>query len=176
MSTYADLRSAIKPFEKSITSVSLFQLLNSIGLFAISCVLMDWSLRVSYLLTLLLAIPTGALLVRVFIIQHDCGHGSFFKSRWANDLIGAVCSVLTMTPYKHWRRQHAEHHATWNNLDIYAGIDIYTAFLTVEEYKALPFWRRAFYRVSRHPFVAHIVLPPVIFLLLQRDGQQWSRW
>ncbi len=117
---------------------STFQLVSSVGLFVGGCALMYWSLRLSYFLTLLLAVPTGALLVRVFISQHDCGHGSFFAARWANDLVGSLCSVLTLTPYANWRRQHAHHHAAWNNLDKrYSGADIYSACMTVNEYKSL---------------------------------------
>lgn len=165
----ADLRSAVKPYEQPSIAASLFQLLNSVLLFVGACAAMYWSLRFSYFLTLLLAVPTGALLVRVFIIQHDCGHGSFFRPRWANDLVGTLCSVLTLTPYANWRRQHAGHHAIWNNLDKrYAGQDIYSACLTVGEYKALTPWRRFLYRVPRHPIIAHIVLPPLVFLFLYR--------
>ncbi len=165
----ADLRSAVKPYEQPIVAASLFQLLSSIGMFVGACALMYWSLQFSYLLTLLLAVPTGALLVRIFIIQHDCGHGSFFGPRWANDLTGSLCSVLTLTPYANWRRQHAQHHANWNNLDRRdSGSDIYSACLTVSEYKALTRRQRFLYRLPRHPIVAHIVLPPLVFLILYR--------
>jgi omega-6 fatty acid desaturase (delta-12 desaturase) len=130
---------------------------------------MYWSLRLSYALTLLLAIPAGALLVRVFIVQHDCGHGSFFASRRANDLLGMVCSMITFTPYENWRRQHAGHHANWNNLDRRtSGADIYSACLTVKEYRNLTRWQKIGYRLSRHPLVAHVVFPPLVFLLLYR--------
>ncbi len=164
-----DLRSAVKPYEQPIVAASLFQLLSSIGMFVGACALMYWSLQLSYLLTLLLAVPTGALLVRVFIIQHDCGHGSFFRPRWANDLVGGLCSVLTLTPYANWRRQHALHHATWNNLDKRdSGTDIYSACLTVSEYKALTRRQRFIHRLPRHPIIAHVVLPPLVFLILYR--------
>jgi acyl-lipid omega-6 desaturase (Delta-12 desaturase) len=179
----ADLRSAVRPFEKPIIAASLFQLASSIGLFVGACALMYWSLQLSYLLTLLLAVPTGALLVRVFIIQHDCGHGSFFVARWANYLVGTMCSILTFTPYENWRGQHARHHANWNNLDKrFSGYDIYSACLTVSEYKALSRGRRLLYRVSRHPVIAHLLLPPLVFLLLYRvpfdtpEDQSAERW
>jgi omega-6 fatty acid desaturase (delta-12 desaturase) len=165
----ADLRSAVEAYEQPILAASLFQLLSSVGLFVGACALMYWSLQLSYLLTLVLAIPAGALLVRVFIIQHDCGHGSFFGPRWANDLVGTLCSILTLTPYANWRRQHAGHHATWNNLDKrYSGRDIYSACLTVSEYRALTRRQRFLCRLARHPIVAHIVLPPLVFLILYR--------
>jgi omega-6 fatty acid desaturase (delta-12 desaturase) len=130
---------------------------------------MYWSLQLPYFLTMLLAVPTGALLVRIFIIQHDCGHGSFLRARWANDLIGRMCSVLTLAPYVNWRRQHAGHHASWNNLDRReSGSDIYSACLTVAEYNAMTRWQRFLYRLPRHPLIAHVLLPPVVFLLLYR--------
>ncbi|MFC3227606.1 fatty acid desaturase [Marinibaculum pumilum] len=124
---------------------------------------------ISVPLTLALAIPTGALLVRVFIVQHDCGHGAFFRGRRANAVLGNICGVLTLTPYANWRRQHARHHASWNNLDQrQSGLDIYSVCLTVSEYRALPGWQRRLYRVGRHPLVMHLLLPPLIFLLLYR--------
>src|SRR6185312_619143 len=169
MSHPTDMRSAVKPYERPFVAASLFQFASAIGLFVGACALMYWSLQLSYFLTLALAVPTGALLVRVFIIQHDCGHGSFFAARWANDLVGSLCSVLTLTPYANWRRQHAHHHSAWNNLDKrYSGADIYSACLTVDEYKSLSRFRRLLHRLPRHPVVAHIVLPPLVFLLLYR--------
>jgi omega-6 fatty acid desaturase (delta-12 desaturase) len=126
-------------------------------------------LSVSIWLTLALAVPAAGLVVRLFIIQHDCGHGSFFRSRRANDLLGWGCSVITMTPFSNWRRQHANHHAVWNNLDKRgAGSDIYSTCLTVLEYRALPRWRRVAYRAARHPLVAQLLIPPLVFLVLYR--------
>lgn len=175
-----DLRSAVKPFEEPIVAASVFQFLSSIGLFVGACALMYWSLQLSYFLTLLLAVPTGALLVRIFIIQHDCGHGSFFASRRLNDWVGTICSVFTLAPYENWRRQHAGHHAVWNNLDKrYSGSDIYSSCLTVAEYRALSPWQRFLYRIPRHPIVAHLVLPPLVFLILYRvpfdTPKDWAR-
>jgi omega-6 fatty acid desaturase (delta-12 desaturase) len=107
--------------------------------------------------------------VRIFVIQHDCGHGSFFKSRRANDALGLLCSIITLTPYAHWRRQHAGHHAVWNNLDRrLSGSDIYSTCLTVAEYRSLTLWGRLFYRLARHPLVSVVILPPLIFLFLYR--------
>ncbi len=126
-------------------------------------------LPISYWLTLGLAIPTGALLVRVFIVQHDCGHGAFFVSRRANDTVGLVCSLMTLTPYANWRRRHAAHHGNWNNLDRRVlDTDIYSSCLTVKEYQALTRWRRIVYRLGRHPLLANVLFPPFIFLMLHR--------
>lgn len=118
----------------------------------------------------LLALPTAGLTVRTFIIQHDCGHSSFLASRRANDALGRLCSVFTLTPYAHWRRQHAQHHASWNDLDRRAGhgSDIYSTCLTVAEYHALSPWGRRRYRLLNHPMVALLLLPPFIFFVLYR--------
>lgn len=170
----------MEPFETPVLGRSLFQIATSIGLFVAVCAAMYWSLNVSYALTLLLALPAGGLLVRVFIVQHDCGHGSFFVSRRANDLVGMVCSLFTLTPYANWRRQHAGHHVHWNNLDKrQSGQDIYSVCLTVKEYRALTPLRRFLYRAPRHPLIAHILLPPLIFLVLYRvpfdTPKSWNR-
>jgi acyl-lipid omega-6 desaturase (Delta-12 desaturase) len=118
--------------------------------------------------------------VRVFIVQHDCGHGSFFKSRKLNDLVGQFCSLLTFTPYAQWRRQHNGHHRHWNNLDCrQAGADIYSTCSTVAEYRALFAWERFSYRALRHPIMAHVIIPPFVFLFLYRvpfdTPKDWTR-
>ena len=124
---------------------------------------------VSIWLTLALSVPTGMFLVRVFIVQHDCGHGAFFSTLGANTFVGRLCSLITLTPYTNWARQHGAHHANWNNLDRRtAGSDIYSACPTVREYQALSRWRRLLYRLPRHPLIAHVLLPPLIFVLLYR--------
>jgi omega-6 fatty acid desaturase (delta-12 desaturase) len=148
---------------------SVGQVVTGFGLFTAGCAGMYLLIPVSCWLALALAVPTGALLVRVFVIQHDCGHGSFFRSRLANRIVGWLCSLCTFTPYGIWARQHAWHHARWNDLDRrQAGADIYSACLTVREYRMLPRRRRLLYRLARHPLIAHLLLPPLIFLLLYR--------
>lgn len=165
----AGLRSAVSPYEAPILAKTAWQLLTSIGLYLAASAAMYAAFHVSFFLALALAIPTGALLVRVFIVQHDCGHGSFFRSRRANDIVGMVCSLMTLAPYASWRRHHAGHHGNWNNLDRrLSGADIYSACLTVEEYRELPRRSRLLYRLTRHPIVAHLLLPPLIFVLLYR--------
>src|SRR5437016_10473828 len=126
------------------------------------------SLGVSVWITLLLSELAARFLVRIFIIQHDCGHGSFFSSRRANELIGRLCSLMTLTPYAFWRRQHARHHGSWNNLDRRAasGLDIYFSCMTVPEYVWLGRWRQRLYRLSRHPILSPLILPPAGFFLL----------
>jgi omega-6 fatty acid desaturase (delta-12 desaturase) len=117
-------------------------------------------------LTLPLAVPAALFLVRLFIIQHDCGHGSFFASRRANDLLGRALGVLTLTPYAFWRKAHAVHHASSGNLDRRGTGDIDT--LTVREYLSQPVWRRLLYRIYRHPVVLFGLGPIYIFVIRNR--------
>jgi omega-6 fatty acid desaturase (delta-12 desaturase) len=175
-----DLRAAVSGFATSNASVSALQFAASLGLFLTACAAMHWAYSHSYLLTLGLCVPTGGLLVRLFIIQHDCGHGALFRSARANSIVGCLCSVFTWTPYANWRRQHAQHHGAWNNLDRrQSGADIYSSCLTVWEYLALSPGRQCLYRLGRHPLVANVFLPPLIFMLLYRvpfdTPRTWSR-
>jgi acyl-lipid omega-6 desaturase (Delta-12 desaturase) len=129
--------------------------------------------------SLLIAIPAAGFLLRLFMIQHDCGHGTFFANRLANDWVGRVIGVLTLTPYDWWRRTHAIHHATTGNLDRRGIGDIDT--LTVREYQARSWRGRLKYRLYRHPLVMFVVGPAYLFFLqhrlpvgLMRDG--WQPW
>lgn len=170
-----------RPFQASIPRRSVVQLLTSFGGFFATCGAMYLCLTLSWWVALSLSLLAAGFLVRIFIIQHDCGHGSFFRSRWANDLIGVTCSLLTLTPYAFWRRQHARHHGSWNNLDRRAasGLDIYSSCMTVAEYDSLSRWRRAIVRVANHPIVANVILPPAVFILLYRTpfdaARNWRR-
>jgi omega-6 fatty acid desaturase (delta-12 desaturase) len=127
---------------------------------------MFFSVQIGYWLTLLLSIPTAGFLMRLFIIQHDCGHGSFFRSRKANDSVGLACSLFTMTPYYYWQKSHAIHHANAGNLDHRGIADIYT--MTVQEYLALPKWGQFKYRLYRNPFILFVLVPTVLFVILYR--------
>jgi len=115
---------------------------------------------------LLLAGPAAGFLVRLFMIQHDCGHGSFFRGRLANDWVGRVIGVMTLTPYDYWRHNHALHHASSGNLDQRGFGDIDT--LTVREFFARPRWRQILYRVYRHPIVMFGAGPTYLFILRHR--------
>jgi omega-6 fatty acid desaturase (delta-12 desaturase) len=145
---------------------AIWQVVNTLVPYVALWVGMVMSLSVSYWLTLGLAVIAGLLLVRVFIIFHDCGHGSFFKSQRANDILGFIMGMLTFTPYRHWTWQHSVHHQTSGDLDRRGEGDIWT--LTVNEYLASSRLRRFFYRLTRNPFVMFGVAPLVLFYGWQR--------
>jgi len=175
-----ELRAAVAPFESPSLALGAWQIVTSLGLYVLTVAVMYWSLGISYWLTLALAIPASVLLVRTFIVQHDCGHGSFFAWKRGNDILGTICGVITLAPYAHWQRQHAGHHANWNNLDRReSGADIYSACLTVAEYRAMSPWQRFLYQLPRHPLIANILIPPLVFLLLYRTPfdtpKSWTR-
>jgi len=130
-----------------------------------------------YWATVPLTLPAAGFLVRLFMIQHDCGHGSFFRRRSINDRIGRIIGVVTLTPYDYWRRTHAVHHATTGNLDRRGMGDV--PLLTVAEYRVLPRWRRIAYRLSRNPLVLFGLGPLYLFVVkyrlpvgLMRDGKR----
>jgi len=145
---------------------SIFQLVTTTAAFIALLVVVATLSHRHYWLTLPLAIPAAGLLVRLFIIQHDCGHGSFLKSRSANDFIGRALSVLTLTPYGSWSRGHAIHHASTGNLDRRGRGDVET--WTVAEYVASGPLKKLFYRLYRNPFVMVGLGAPLNFILLQR--------
>jgi omega-6 fatty acid desaturase (delta-12 desaturase) len=145
---------------------SWWQVTNSVVPYFLLWYLMVRSLEIFYWLTLLLAIPTAGFMIRTFIIFHDCGHGSFFKSKRLNDILGIITGVLTFTPYYRWRRDHAVHHATAGDLDRRGVGDIWT--LTVKEYQALPAWKRLVYWVVRSPLLMFTIGAPMVFLVNHR--------
>ncbi len=159
-------RQIVAPYRGGDTGRSVLQLATTAGFFTALWVAMLWSLEVSYLLTLLLAIPTSGFLVRLFMIQHDCGHGSYFRCRRVRDWVGFCIGVLTLIPYRYWRRTHAYHHAHSGNLDFMSFGDITT--MTVREYLALPRLRRLGYRLYRNPVVLLGMGPTYQFLIKHR--------
>lgn len=143
-----------------------FEVVLTIGLFVGLWVAM-WSLiGISELAILALTIPTAGLMVRLFIIQHDCGHAAMFSSSKWNDRVGRALGILTLTPYDYWRRSHALHHSASGNLDRRGIGDIDT--LTVDEYLALSRMGRIKYRLYRHPLVMFGLGPAYLFLLQHR--------
>ncbi|MGO9999620.1 MAG: fatty acid desaturase family protein, partial [Acetobacteraceae bacterium] len=164
------LREALARFQDALPHVATGQIVTTILPLIALLVAMHAGLAFGWWPLLALGLPAAALTVRTFIIQHDCGHGSFFRARRANDLLGRLCSLLTLTPYSQWRRHHAKHHGAWNDLDRRnaSGCDIYSSCLTVAEYNALGTWRRRLHRTAKHPAISLLVLPPLIFLVLYR--------
>ncbi len=153
-------------YQKPAVWRSVWQIVNTLVPYIALWYLMYLSLAVSYWLVMPLAILTGAFTVRIFIIHHDCGHGSFFKSRRANHILGAITGLLTFTPYLHWRWEHAIHHSSSGDLDRRGTGDVWT--LTVQEYLESSRWRRFSYRLARNPFVLFVVAPMVLFLGINR--------
>jgi acyl-lipid omega-6 desaturase (Delta-12 desaturase) len=156
----------VAPFQRPRLARSVWQIVNTLVPYAALWYLMYWSMGVSYWLTLPLAILAAGFLVRIFIIFHDCGHGSFFKTRRANDIMGFIAGVLTFTPYQHWRWEHATHHATAGDLDKRGTGDVWT--MTVQEYLASSRWQRFSYRLARNPLVLFGLAPLILFLVLER--------
>jgi omega-6 fatty acid desaturase (delta-12 desaturase) len=163
----ATWQQAVAPHQKLTPSHSVWQLVNTLVPYAALWALMIWTTSISYWLTLPLLVPAAGLLIRIFIIHHDCGHGSFFRSRRASDFWGGVTGLLTFTPYRHWQHQHALHHASSGNLDRRGAGDFWT--MTVQEYLESSRWKRLAYRLTRNPFVLIVLGPLYLFLIQQRS-------
>lgn len=145
---------------------SWWQVINSVISYLLLWAAMIWSLGISYFLTFFLSLVAAGFLVRIFIIFHDCGHGSFFKSKSLNRIVGIITGILAFTPYHKWHRDHKEHHSTVGNLDKRGIGDVNT--LTIGEYLALSKWGRLKYRLYRHPVFLFGIAPFVIFVLQNR--------
>jgi omega-6 fatty acid desaturase (delta-12 desaturase) len=156
----------VKQHQAPSTPRAVWQLVNTLGPLALLWYLMHLSLAVSWWLVIPLAVLAGGFLVRVFIIFHDCGHGSFFKSSAANHVVGFITGLLTFTPFYQWRWDHAIHHATSGHLDKRGTGDVWT--LTVEEYLAATRWQKFAYRLARNPIVLFLIAPLVMLLIKQR--------
>ena len=159
-------RKAVAKYQKPVLSRSIWMLVNSLGGYILLWALMVVSLSWSYWLTLLLAFPTAGFMVRIFIIFHDCGHGSFFKTTRANTLVGILTGLFTFTPYHQWRHHHAIHHATAGNLDKRGTGDVLT--LTVDEFLSMPWYQQLGYRLYRNPLVMFLLGPTFVFLVGHR--------
>jgi omega-6 fatty acid desaturase (delta-12 desaturase) len=156
----------LSPYYGSDRRRSIAQLSVTAASFAALWAAMFWSLGVSYWLTLLLAFPTAGFMMRLFMIQHDCGHGSYFKSQKVANAVGFMIGVLTLTPYHYWRKTHAYHHAHSGDLDFRGFGDIDTR--TLREYLALPRGRRLAYRIYRHPLILFLIGPLFHFVIKHR--------
>ena len=142
---------------------SIWQIVNSLGPYILLWVAMYYSLGISYLLTLGLSLLAAGFLVRMFIIFHDCGHGSFFRSKTANRIVGTLLGSLVFTPYDYWHREHSIHHKTVGNLDKRGSGDVWT--LTVEEYNKFTTGRKLLYRLYRNPILLFGIGPFFLFVI-----------
>jgi len=155
-------REIVARYQTPSVKRAVWQLVSTLVPFVGAVILMNWSLSVSYWLTLALAIPAAGLTIRTFIIMHDCGHGSFLPSKTWNNIIGWVTGILTTTPYSHWRREHAIHHATSGHLEQRGTGDIST--MTVREYLAAGRLQRIWYRIYRNPVILLVIGPAFLFI------------
>ena len=157
----------LAPYRTAEDGRAIFELLMTLTLFLTLWAAMWFGIANGHWWSLLGVIPGGGLIVRLFIVQHDCGHGSMFSSKHANDWVGRFIGILTLTPYDHWKRGHALHHAGSGNLDRRGiGDDILT--LTVEEYEQQSRWGKLTYRLYRHPIVMFGIGPAYLFLFVHR--------
>lgn len=177
--TARDWASLLAGYREPSPRRSILELVITAGAFALTWIAMWATLGFGYWLTLLIAVPAAGFLVRLFMIQHDCGHGTLFRNRATNDWVGRVLGTLTLTPYDFWRRSHNIHHASSGNLQLRGIGDIDT--LTVREYQSLSRLGRMRYRLYRHPLVMFGLGPAYLFLLrhrlpvgLMRKG--WEPW
>ncbi len=162
----ADWKKIVADYQNPSTPRAAWQIINTLGPCALLWYVMYHTLTVSWWITAPLAILMGAFLVRVFIIFHDCGHGSFFKSRRANNVWGFLCGMLTFAPFYHWRWEHSLHHATSGDLDRRGVGDVWT--MTVQEYLESSRGKRFAYRLARNPVVLFGVAPLYVFVVRHR--------
>ncbi|MGM8215952.1 fatty acid desaturase [Bacillaceae bacterium W0354] len=169
----ANLKKNIKPYENPNPKSSVWQLVNTIPTFFILWFLAYQALSVSIWLSLGISIIAAGFVVRIFIIFHDCCHGSFFKNRKLNHVIGNLTGIITMFPYDKWRREHSIHHATSSNLDKRGTGDVW--IMTVDEYVNASKLERLQYRLYRNPFVMFVLGPLYIFLITNRINRKDAR-
>ena len=166
VSKTAEWRKIVVRFQAPSTWRAVWQLANTLIPYAGLWYLMYLSLSISYWLLVPLVILAGLFVVRIFIIFHDCGHRSYVKSPLANDTIGFITGLLTLTPYYHWRWEHAIHHSHSGDLDHRGTGDIWT--MTVQEYLESGRWKRFAYRLARNPIVLFGIAPLYMFVIHQR--------
>jgi acyl-lipid omega-6 desaturase (Delta-12 desaturase) len=145
---------------------SWWQIINSVGPYILLWVIMIKTIEISYWLTLFLSVFAAGFMVRIFIIFHDCGHGSFFKSNKLNKVVGIITGLIVFTPYHKWHHDHKIHHQTVGNLDKRGIGDVKT--LTVEEYSRLSKWQKLSYRLYRNPFFLFGIAPILLFTIQHR--------
>ncbi len=170
-SSKPDWMTIISRYNKPDALKSWWQVINSMGPYIILWILMIKSIEISYWLTLLLSVFAAGFMVRIFIIFHDCGHGSFFKSKLLNRIVGIVTGLIVFTPYNKWHHEHKIHHQTVGNLDKRGVGDVMT--LTVDEYQKLSKWKKLYYRIYRNPVVLFGIAPIIIFTIAQRFPKKY---
>jgi acyl-lipid omega-6 desaturase (Delta-12 desaturase) len=156
----------ISRYNKPDAVKSWWQIISSVGSYIILWIIMIRTVDISYCFTLLLSVPAAGFMIKIFIIFHDCGHGSFFQSKRLNKIIGIFTGLIVFTPYEKWRREHQIHHQTVGNLDKRGIGDVKT--LTVNEYIKLSGSQRFFYRFYRNPIFLFGVAPILLFTILHR--------
>ncbi len=165
--SYAGWQALVAKYQQPDLRLSIWQVVNSFGGFFLCWALMAVAIIwVGSWTAIPLAFPAAGFLIRIFIIQHDCGHGSFFKKRKMNDSVGTACSIFTMVPYIYWRKSHATHHAHHAELEERGIGDIWT--MTVDEYWEAGPWKRIFYRAFRNPFFLFLIAPTINFVIMSR--------
>lgn len=150
---------------------SIWQIVNTFIPYAGLWVAAVYSLSISYWLTALFVVLAAGFLVRMFIIFHDCGHGSFFKSKNANLIVGSFFGILALTPYYKWHSLHMKHHATVGNLDERGEGDVWT--MTMEEFNQSSKGRRLYYKLYRHPVFMFGIGPAYVFFIQHRLTKSW---
>jgi acyl-lipid omega-6 desaturase (Delta-12 desaturase) len=163
---WSNWMSIIKKYNQPSLIKSWWQIINSFFPFFALWVLMVYTLKVSFWLTLPITVIAAGFLVRIFIIFHDCGHGSFFKSPLMNRIVGIFAGILVFTPYHKWHYAHKIHHQTVGNLDKRGKGDVMT--LTVSEYQSLSTSKKLSYRLYRNPIILLLIAPFFIFTLFYR--------
>lgn len=166
MNSTASWRKIVAKYSHPDSTRAWWQVINSYVPYIGLWVLMYLSLSVSYWLTIGLSVVAAGFLIRIFIIAHDCGHGSFLKNKKVQDAIGFVSATLAFTPYYYWAHCHAIHHATAGNLDKRGVGDVWT--LTLQEYNEMSRWDKLKYRLYRNPFVTFVLGPIYMFIIRHR--------
>jgi omega-6 fatty acid desaturase (delta-12 desaturase) len=165
-------RQIVEKYREPSTARALWQVGDTFVPYVALWALMYWTVSNAFWLTVPLAVIAGMFMVRIFIIFHDCGHGSFFRSPLANDVLGHIAGILTFTPYYQWRWEHAIHHSTSGHLDKRGVGDIWT--MTVQEYLESSRWKRFAYVLARNPFVLFVLAPMYMFVIHQRFANKGS--
>lgn len=173
--TRPDWLSLLNQYASPVRWRAIWQLVNTIVPYVAILVLMYLTIRAGYpyWVTLLAAIPAAAFLVRLFVIFHDCSHGSLFASRRANRIVGTILGVLSFTAYGSWQHGHGIHHSTSGNLDRRTIGEVWT--LTVEEYRRSPWYTRWAYRIYRNPVFMFGIAPLLLFVVVQRVPHRLSK-